>query len=165
MSVAVPERSMASGRRADVSARRRYGLEWATMICGAALAVLTAADGSPARQAARVLVVATLTAGAVIGEVRSSPRWRGRVAVIVGVPAIVVAVGFAPDLVKGGPLLVRSATLLLAAAAVVSPRREGDGTRGRGPRVGSPRTGRWFSRPHCSCSSRPGGRVDNDPMT
>ena len=75
MSVAVPERSMASGRRAEMlPARRRYGLEWATMICGAALAVLTAADGTPAWQAARVLVVATLTAGAVIGEVRSWPH-------------------------------------------------------------------------------------------
>jgi uncharacterized protein len=119
MSVAAPERSMAFVGRADASSLRRSGLEWATVICGAALAVLTATDGTPAWQGARVLLVAAVTAAAVIVEVMSSPRWRGRVAVVAGVPALAVAIGFSPYLAKGGPVLVRAATLLLAVAAVV----------------------------------------------
>ena len=38
---------------------------------------------------------------------------------MVGVAAIAVAVGFAPHLVKGGPLLVRVTTLVLGAAGAV----------------------------------------------
>ena len=41
-------------------------------------------------------------------ELRLPPKWRGRIAVIVGVLAIAVAVGFAPHLAKGGPLPVRA---------------------------------------------------------
>jgi dienelactone hydrolase len=118
MSVAVTERSMASVRGAAACPLRRSGLEWSTVICGVALAVLTATDGTPGWQAARMLVVATVTAAAVIIEVTSPPRWRGRVAVIAGVPALAVAIGFSPYLAKGGPPLVRAATLLLAVAAI-----------------------------------------------
>ncbi len=88
------------------------------MLCGAALVVLTAGDGSAGWQLLRVVTVALSTAAALFAELRLTPKWRGRIAVIAGVLATAVAVGFAPHLVKGGPLLVRGATLVLAAAGV-----------------------------------------------
>lgn len=91
-------------------------LEGATVLCGAALAVLTARDGSAGWQLLRVMTVASSTAAALCAELRLPPKWRGRVAVIVGVVATAVAVGFAPHLAKNGPLLVRAATLVLGAA-------------------------------------------------
>ena len=64
-----------------------------------------------------MLTVAALTAAAVIGE-RRLPQWRGRVAIFAGVPATAIAIGFAPHLGEGGPLLVRVATLVLAVAGI-----------------------------------------------
>ena len=98
--------------------RRRSTIEGGTVLAGGALAVLTGVDGTAGWQALRVLMVAALTAGAVLAERRLSPRWRGRLATIVGVLAVAVAVGFSPYLVKGGPLPVRTATAVLAVAGV-----------------------------------------------
>jgi dienelactone hydrolase len=98
------------------SARARclIGIEQGMLLAGAALAVLVGHDGSPAWQVARVVLVAAFTAAAVMAEQRVPPRWRGRLAVILGIPAIAIAMGFSPHLAKGGPLLVRVATLVLA---------------------------------------------------
>ena len=62
------------------------------------------------------MTVASSTAAALCAELRLPPKWHGRVAVMVGVVATAVAVGFAPHLAKNGPLLVRAATLVLGAA-------------------------------------------------
>ena len=118
MTVASSETSVVSPDRMVVRVRGRMGLEGATVLCGAALAVLTARDGSAGWQLLRVVTVASSTAAALFGELRLAPKWRGRIAAIVGVLATAVAVGFAPHLVKGGPLLVRAATLALAASGV-----------------------------------------------
>jgi dienelactone hydrolase len=64
------------------------------------------------------VLVAAFTAAAVMAELRVPPRWRGRLAVILGIPAIAIGVGFAPHLAKGGPLLVRAAALVLAGAGL-----------------------------------------------
>ena len=118
MTAASAEASVAPPDWSIDRVRRRMGIEGATALCGAALVVLTAGDGSAGWQLLRGVTVALSTAAALFGELRLTPKWRGRIAVIAGVLATAVAVGFAPHLVKGGPPLVRGATLVLAAAAV-----------------------------------------------
>ena len=58
-----------------------------------------------ARQLNRALATASVRAG-------------GSRAVIVGVPAIAIAVGFTPHLAKDGPLLTQAATLIVAVAGI-----------------------------------------------
>jgi len=114
MSAVLQEPSSAGPQGAGPGRRwRPVGIEGGTVLAGTALAVLTGLDGTAWWQLVRVLVVVALTAGAVSAE-----RWRGHLAVVVGAPAIAVAIGFSPYLVKGGPLLVRTATAVLALAGV-----------------------------------------------
>jgi dienelactone hydrolase len=77
------------------------------------LATLVGLDGSPGWQVVRIVGVGAATAVLVAVLARGSARWRGRVGALAGVPAIAMAVGFAPHWVKGGPV-----PLQLAAAAL-----------------------------------------------
>jgi uncharacterized protein len=110
-------RPTVSERRHD--RRLRVGrMELATVLSGAAIAVLVAIDGSPTWRVARAVAVAGVTAVVVAGVVRLPSRWRGAVAAAAGIPAVAIAVGFVPHLVKGGPLPIRAATVVLAVAAL-----------------------------------------------
>jgi dienelactone hydrolase len=119
MGVALHPRHLAAAERADGFLRRPARLEAATGAAGISVAVLVGIDGSPGWQAARVVAVAAVTAVVVASLQRMcSERWRGRVSVLTAIPALAIAVGFAPNLVKGGPLLIRAASIVLAIASL-----------------------------------------------
>jgi dienelactone hydrolase len=82
------------------------------------LAVLVGRDGSPGWQVTRVLAVVAATSILLAALTRSSTRWRGRLAALAGIPAIAIAIGFAPHWAKGGPTAVRGAVLLLGVAGL-----------------------------------------------
>jgi dienelactone hydrolase len=65
-----------------------------------------------------VLAVTALTTAIVAWQLRTAPRWRGRISVLVAVPAFAVGVGFAPFLVDGGSIGVAAAAFVLAVASV-----------------------------------------------
>jgi fermentation-respiration switch protein FrsA (DUF1100 family) len=98
--------------------RRLAGTELAALLCGGALAVLVAVEGSSGWQVLRVLAVAAVAAAVVNAGRRVSERWRGRLAAAAGIPAVAIAVGFVPHLLKGGPVLIRLAPIVLAVAGV-----------------------------------------------
>ena len=107
--------------------------EVATVVVGVSLAVLVGLDGSPVAQLGRVVGVAAATVLLVRALARHAARWRGRLAVLVGAPSVAIAVGFAPHLVKGGPLPVRAAAgLLLVAGLALLICGVAAATRGRG---------------------------------
>jgi pimeloyl-ACP methyl ester carboxylesterase len=117
MAVHLLERDWRKPGRATVE--RASWLEAATVAVGVALAVLVGVEGSRAWQAVRVLGVAAIASLLVVVELRADRRARGRVGVAVGIVAITVALGFSPYLVKGGPVAVRLATVLLGTAGLV----------------------------------------------
>jgi pimeloyl-ACP methyl ester carboxylesterase len=98
--------------------RRPGGLELAGCVGGLALAVLVGIDGSPGWQLARVIVVVVLTAAVVSLQLRTSARRRGRISVVVGIPALAIAVGFSPHLVERGLSVVGLASIALAVASI-----------------------------------------------
>ena len=93
-------------------------LRLAAITAGSGLAMLVGHDGSPGWLLVRVVVVAALTVALVVAVERAGPRVTGRLAVLAGVPATAVAIGFAPHLVKHGPFAVQAATVLLAVGAL-----------------------------------------------
>jgi pimeloyl-ACP methyl ester carboxylesterase len=99
--------------------RRPTILGAAILAVGVAVAVLVGIDGSPWWRLMRVLAVAGCTWLLFTVQLLATPRWQGRLAVLVGVPAFAIGVGFAPHLAKGGPLVVQGATVVLVAAALV----------------------------------------------
>jgi uncharacterized protein len=112
-----PSPSSATARRPRSGHRRP--LAFAAGLGGLGLAVLAGVDGSPAWRALRVVVVAlaTVPLALALGR-RSSPR-PAVFAALVGVPAIAVAVGFAPHWVKGGPAPMQLAAAALAVGGVI----------------------------------------------
>lgn len=107
-------------------------LEAAAIGGGGALAVLVGLDGSPSGQAARTAAVALGAAALVLTMRRVSAQGRGRAAVLAGIPALAVAVGFAPHWAKAGPLVVQvAATLLAVAGAALTVGGAAVATRGR----------------------------------
>jgi uncharacterized protein len=56
---------------------------------------------------------------AALSRLRTSQRWRGSICVLVGMPALAIAVGFGPHVVKGGPMLTQMAAMVLAVAGSV----------------------------------------------
>jgi len=94
-------------------------LEGATAACGLALVVLVGIEGSPAWQVVRMAGIGAVTSLLIAGELSVPPRWRGRLALVAGVPTMAIAGGFAPHLAKGGPVPVRLATIVLAIAGLV----------------------------------------------
>jgi dienelactone hydrolase len=94
-------------------------LEFAAALGGVALATLVGLDGSPSWQVIRVVGVGAATALVVAALARGPTRWRGRLAALVGVPAIGIAVGFAPHWAKGGPVPVQLAAAALGIAGVM----------------------------------------------
>ena len=113
-SVVVPGRQRTLGRAAPRWPDRPAPLPGAAVAAGAALAVLVGLDGSPVWQVVRVLGVAATTVGLVVALGRTPARWRGRLATFAGVPALAIAIGFAPHWVKGGPLAIQVAAAVLA---------------------------------------------------
>ena len=119
-------------------------LRFAAITAGSGLAMLVGHDGSPGWLLARVGVVAALTVALVVAVERAGRRVTGRLAVLAGVPATAVAIGFAPHLVKHVPLAVQAATVLLAVGAlglviggaVTAARTHRSGLGGRRPRGG-----------------------------
>jgi len=97
---------------------RTWPLKLAAALGGLALATLVGLDGSPSWQVVRVVGVGAVTALLVAAVARSSPRWRGRVASLAGVPAIAIAVGFSPHWAKGGPVSVQLAAATLGFAGL-----------------------------------------------
>jgi dienelactone hydrolase len=93
-------------------------LEATLALCGAATAVLVGADGSPFWRLVRSFAAIAATALGLAALNRAEGRGRGAVAVGLGIPAVAVGLGFAPHLVKGGPVAVRLATLVLLIGAV-----------------------------------------------
>jgi dienelactone hydrolase len=118
MVVGLHQRHLAAAERADRLLRRPARLEAATCAAGLTLAVLVGIDGSPGWQVARVVAVAAFTAVVVASQLLASERWRGRVSVLAATPALAIAVGFGPHLVKGGPLPIRAASIVLAVASL-----------------------------------------------
>ena len=98
---------------------RPTSLGAAILAAGSGLAVLVGIDGSPWWQLARVLVVAACTALLFSVQASAAPRRRGRLAVLAGIPAFAIAVGFLPHVAKGGPVAVQAATVMLIAAGLV----------------------------------------------
>ena len=101
-------RPMAGGRLATTLA-----------LCGTAAAVLVGADGSPFWRLVRSFAAVAATALGLAALDRAGARGRGALAVALGIPAVAVGVGFVPYLVKGGPVAVRLATMVLLVGAVV----------------------------------------------
>jgi dienelactone hydrolase len=93
-------------------------LEGAAGAAGLALAALVAYEGTPGWQIGRVAAVAGVTAGVIVMQRRASPRWRGRLSVLFGVPMLAIGLGFGPYLTKGGPVVVRAAAVVLAVASL-----------------------------------------------
>ena len=161
MAIAVGQPLISDGIR---TRRRVWGrrLEFAAGLCGGALAVLVGTDGSPVWQAVRVLAVAAITALLIAALLRSPSRWRGRLAVGAGIPAIAIAVGFAPHLAKGGPAATTAAAIVLAVAGIALT---------AGGAVIATRARRWWEagsgtwRAYChrsSCYGRRPGRRRNE---
>jgi pimeloyl-ACP methyl ester carboxylesterase len=117
--------------------RRPGAIELAAGAGGLALAVLVGRDGSPGWQVIRVLAVVAATSILLGALARSPARWRGRVAALAGIPAIAIAIGFAPHWAKGGPAAVRGAALLLGVAGL---------TLATGGTVVATRGRRWWRR-------------------
>jgi fermentation-respiration switch protein FrsA (DUF1100 family) len=116
MPIAVPERSMAG---VGHDRGPRFGvLDVAAVAGGAALAALVGVGGSVVWGAVRVLAVLLVTVTMLMLGRWASPR-RELVAVVIGVPGVAIALGFAPHLAKGGPVRVQVATVVLAAATLV----------------------------------------------
>jgi dienelactone hydrolase len=105
-----------AARRVDL---RPTSLGTAILAAGAALAVLVGIDGSTMFRLVRVLLVAAFTALLFAVQASATPRRRGRLAVLAGIPAVAIGVGFLPHLAKGGPLAVQAATVVLIAAGLV----------------------------------------------
>jgi hypothetical protein len=115
-------------------------LELGVVATGAAMAVLVGGEGSVGWQVARVVAVAALTVLVIAGMRRWDRPVRGLVAIAVGVPAAVTAMGFAPHLASGSLVWVQAATVALAGAGIVlTVRGTTLATRGRRPleRVGA----------------------------
>lgn len=94
-------------------------LEAATVAGGLALVVLVGLEGSPAWQLVRIAGIVAVTSLLIAGELSVPAPWRGRLALLGGVPAVAIAGGFAPHLAKGGPVPVQLATIVLAIAGLV----------------------------------------------
>jgi dienelactone hydrolase len=115
---ALHQQQLAAVEGADRIVRRPARLEAASGAAGFTLGVLAGIDGSPGWQAARVVAVAAFTAVVVALQLRLPERWRGRVSVLAGIPALAIAVGFGPHLVNGGSLPIRAALVVLAIASL-----------------------------------------------
>jgi pimeloyl-ACP methyl ester carboxylesterase len=92
--------------------RRAVSLEGGTAVATIGLALLVAYDGSPSWRVARVLVVLAIGAGGVVAMSRTTGRWRGGLAVLVGMFVLAVGAGFIPHLVKADRILVGVVGLL-----------------------------------------------------
>jgi dienelactone hydrolase len=90
----------------------------ATGAAGVASAVLVGHDGSLSWQIVRVMGVAVLTTSAVVAAGRLGDRTCGRLATVLGVPALAVGAGFVPYLVKDGPSIVAAAGVVELLAGV-----------------------------------------------
>lgn len=86
--------------------RRAVSLEGGTAAATIGLALLVAYDGSPWWRMARVLAVLALGTGCIVALTRMSGRWRGGLAVLVGMFVLAVGAGFIPHLVKADRILV-----------------------------------------------------------
>lgn len=109
----------ASASTTSEARRRAWVLDGATGAVGVGLALAVGLDGSPGWQVVRVGLVTALTVAAVRFERRALTRARGRLAVAVGILAVVVGLGLAPHLAKGGAVPVRVAAVLLLAGGLV----------------------------------------------
>jgi dienelactone hydrolase len=119
MVVTVHEPRLAVGQSAPPSAARSSLLEGACVLGGLALAVLAGAEGTLVWRFSRVLAVVTCTLGVCAAMRRWPGRRRGLLAIAVGTPAIAIAAGFVPHLVRGGAVVVQVATVVMAAAGAV----------------------------------------------
>jgi pimeloyl-ACP methyl ester carboxylesterase len=98
---------------------RPTSLGVAFLAAGMALVVLVGIDGSPLWQTVRVLAVAGCTGLLFMVQASATPRRRGRLAVLAGIPAFAIAVGFLPHVAKRGPVPLQAAAVVLIAAGLV----------------------------------------------
>ena len=97
----------------------RQPLVFATVLGGVGLATLVGLEGSPAWRLARAAAVALGTVALVVVVGHRSSRRAAGVGALAAVPAIAVAVGFAPHWLKGGPAPVQLAAAALGAGGVI----------------------------------------------
>ncbi len=90
----------------------------AAIAAGTGLAMLVGYDGSPLWMLVRVVTVTAITVALVFAFDRVGRRAAGRLAVLAGIPATAVAIGFAPHWVKHGPFAIQSAAALLALGSI-----------------------------------------------
>ena len=117
-----PRTSVGADRAsADRSRRPSRWMQRGAALAGLGLLVLVVHDGSPGWQAARGLVVADLTASALVMTTsRRAASWRGVVALIAGVVLAPVGLAVAgPHLAKGGPLLVAAAGTMVVVGGLI----------------------------------------------
>ena len=105
----------ASGRRMVASMAR---LEAMLVVAAACLVVMVGRDGTPVWRAGRIVAVLAVFSGSVAVMPRVDAQWRGRLAVVVGVLAAPIGLGFAPFLVKGGDRTVALASVLLTSSGL-----------------------------------------------
>lgn len=109
--------SSTAGRRARTG--HRQPLAFAAGLAGLGLATLVGVDGSPGWRLARVVAVGVATVPLALVLGRRSSRRTAALAALVGVPAMAVAVGFAPHWAKGGPASVQLAAAALGAGGLI----------------------------------------------
>lgn len=112
-----PPAPSAAARRARTG--HRQPLAFATGLGGLGLAALVGLDGSPGWRVIRVVAVAIATVPLAVVLGRRSSRRAATLAALVGMPAIAVAVGFAPHWAKGGPATVQLAAAALGAGGMI----------------------------------------------
>lgn len=98
--------------------RGNRALRLAAIAAGTGLGLLVGHAGSPFWLIARVVAVAALTAVLVAVLDRVTTPAGGRIAVATGIPALTIAVGFAPHWVKHGPFLIQIGAAMLALSAL-----------------------------------------------
>ena len=117
MVVTASESRVAAYEPAPTVNHRPGRLEHASAAAGLALATLVAIDGTPGWQIARVFGVAVFTVTIVALQLLAGAYWRGRISVLAGMPALAIAVGFGPHLVKRDSIVIAAASTVLAVAS------------------------------------------------
>jgi uncharacterized protein len=119
MAVIAPGAQRTRGAEAAPEPAWPHALDVAAALGGLGLAILVGVDGSPIWQAVRVAFVGATTSALLVALASSGARWRGRLAVLAGVPALAIAIGYSPHWPEGGPLPVQAAAAVLGSAGLV----------------------------------------------
>jgi pimeloyl-ACP methyl ester carboxylesterase len=85
---------------------RALSLEGVTAVATVGFALLVGYDGSPGWRIVRVLAVLAVGTGCVIAMTRTAGRWRGGLAMPIGMFVLAVGFGFIPHLVKADEILL-----------------------------------------------------------